>query len=261
MSQQQNQSAELDVLSTIQQELKAPKSKYNSFGKFHYRSLEDILEGVKPLLQKYGATLVVTDEVQEIGPVVVVTAKAVFTDAHGKQTVTTAHAGVDITKKGMDVAQTFGASSSYARKYALNGLFLIDDTQDADTEAFQQQTGAQSQNTQQSRGQNQQNANGQNQQNANGQNSQRGNNQQNQNTTQQQNQPVQKSIGQRFQDALVSISKTNNPATLEKALSTFNGTNFYAGIRKACQARADQQGWELPMPSQAHNQQNNQMHH
>ncbi len=254
MSQQQNQSAELDVLSTIQQELKAPKSKYNNFGKFHYRSLEDILEGVKPLLHKYGATLVVTDEVQEIGPVVVVTAKAVFTDAHGKQTITTAHAGVDITKKGMDVAQTFGASSSYARKYALNGLFLIDDTQDADTDAYQQQTGAQSQNNQQSRGQNQQTTNGQH--------NQRGNYQQNQNTaTQQQNQPVQKSMGQRFQDALVAVSKANNPATLEKALSTFNGTNFYAGIRKACQARADQQGWELPMPSQAHNQQNNQMHH
>ncbi|MFV5191561.1 ERF family protein [Acinetobacter courvalinii] len=254
MSQQQNQSAELDVLRTIQQELKAPKSKYNKFGKFHYRSLEDILEGVKPLLQKYGATLVVSDEVQQIGPVVVITAKAVFTDAQGKQTVTTAHAGVEIDKKGMDVAQTFGASSSYARKYALNGLFLIDDTQDADTDAYQEQTGAQSHNNQQSRGQNQQNVNGQN--------NQRGNYQQNQNTaTQQQNQPAQKSMGQRFQDALVSISKANHPETLEKALSTFNGTNFYAGIRKACQARADQQGWELPMPSQAHNQQNNQMHH
>ncbi|ENX06546.1 hypothetical protein [Acinetobacter courvalinii] len=99
---------------------------------------------------------------------------------------------------------------------------------------------------------------------SNGQNNQQAsaNYQQNQNTAaQQQNQPAQKSMGQRFQDALVSISKANNPATLEKALSTFNGTNFYAGIRKACQARADQQGWELPMPSQAHNQQNNQMHH
>ncbi|ENX22438.1 hypothetical protein F892_01680 [Acinetobacter vivianii] len=253
MSQQQNQSAELDVLSTIQQELKAPKSKFNKFGNFHYRSLEDILEGVKPYLAQHGASLVLTDEVQEIGSVVVLTAKAVFTDATGKQIVVTAHAGVDINKKGMDVAQTFGASSSYARKYALNGLFLIDDTQDADTDAYQQQTGAQGQNNQQSRGQNQQNANGQN--------NQRGNYQQNQNTSQQQNQLVQKSMGQRFQDALVSISKANKPATLEKALSTFNGTNFYAGIRKACQARADQQGWELPMPSQVQNQQNNQMHH
>ncbi|OEC90451.1 ERF family protein [Acinetobacter sp. YK3] len=254
MSQQQNQSAELDVLRTIQQELKAPKSKFNKFGNFHYRSLEDILEGVKPYLAQHGASLVLTDEVQELGSVLVLTAKAVFTDATGKQTVVTAHAGVDINKKGMDIAQTFGASSSYARKYALNGLFLIDDTQDADTDAYQQQTGAQSQNNQQNRGQNQQNANGQN--------NQRGNYQQNQNTaTQQQNQPAQKSMGQRFQDALVSISKANKPATLEMALSTFNGTNFYAGIRKACQARADQKGWELPMPSQAHNQQNNQMHH
>lgn len=253
MSQQQNQSAELDVLRTIQQELKAPKSKHNKFGNFYYRSLEDILEGVKPYLAQHGASLVLTDEVQELGSVVVLTAKAVFTDATGKQTVVTAHAGVDINKKGMDIAQTFGASSSYARKYALNGLFLIDDTQDADTDAYQQQTGAQGQNNQQSRGQNQQNANGQN--------NQRGNYQQNQNTSQQQNTPVQKSMGQRFQDALVSISKANKPATLEKALSTFNGTNFYAGIRKACQARADQQGWELPMPSQVQNQQNNQIHH
>ncbi|ENX58756.1 MULTISPECIES: ERF family protein [Acinetobacter] len=253
MTQQQSKSAELDVLRTIQQELKAPKSKFNKFGNFHYRSLEDILEGVKPFLLQHNATLVLTDEVQEIGSVVVLTAKAVFTDANGKQTVVTAHAGVDINKKGMDVAQTFGASSSYARKYALNGLFLIDDTQDADTDAYQQQAGSQGQNNQQSRGQNQQCANGQN--------NQRGNYQQNQNISQQQNQPVQKSLGQRFQDALVSISKANNPATLEKALSTFNGTNFYAGIRKACQARADQQGWELPMPSQVQNQQNNQIHH
>ncbi|ENV08946.1 MULTISPECIES: ERF family protein [Acinetobacter] len=253
MTQQQSQSAELDVLRTIQQDLKAPKSKYNKFGKFHYRSLEDILEGVKPFLLQHNATLVLTDEVQEIGSVVVLTAKAVFTDANGKQTVVTAHAGVDIDKKGMDVAQTFGASSSYARKYALNGLFLIDDTQDADTDAYQQQAGSQGQNNQPGRGQNQQSANGRN--------NQRGNYQQNQNTSQQQNQPVQKSLGQRFQDALVSISKANNPATLEKALSTFNGTNFYAGIRKACQARADQQGWELPMPSQVQNQQTNQMHH
>ncbi|WP_291348140.1 MULTISPECIES: ERF family protein [unclassified Acinetobacter] len=253
MTQQHSKSAELDVLRTIQQELKAPKSKFNKFGNFHYRSLEDILEGVKPFLLQHNATLVLTDEVQEIGSVVVLTAKAVFTDANGKQTVVTAHAGVDINKKGMDVAQTFGASSSYARKYALNGLFLIDDTQDADTDAYQQQAGSQGQNNQQSRGQNQQCANGQN--------NQRGNYQQNQNISQQQNQPVQKSLGQRFQDALVSISKANNPATLEKALSTFNGTNFYAGIRKACQARADQQGWELPMPSQVQNQQNNQIHH
>ncbi|MFX9058283.1 ERF family protein, partial [Acinetobacter baumannii] len=77
--------------------------------------------------------------VQQVGPLVVITAKAIFTEADGKQTVITAHAGVDIDKKGMDVAQTFGASSSYARKYALNGLFLIDDTQDPDTDAFQEQ--------------------------------------------------------------------------------------------------------------------------
>ncbi|MDS7693837.1 ERF family protein [Acinetobacter soli] len=127
------------TLQLIQLELKAPKSKFNKFGNFHYRSCEDILEAVKPLLHKYGATLVVSDEVQQVGPLVVITAKAIFTEADGKQTVITAHAGVDIDKKGMDVAQTFGASSSCARKYALNGLFLIDDTQDPDTDAFQEQ--------------------------------------------------------------------------------------------------------------------------
>ena len=97
------------TLQLIQLELKAPKSKFNKFGNFHYRSCEDILEAVKPLLHKYGATLVVSDEVQQVGPLVVITAKAIFTEADGKQTVITAHAGVDIDKKGMDVAQTFGA--------------------------------------------------------------------------------------------------------------------------------------------------------
>ncbi len=152
------------TLQLIQLELKAPKSKFNKFGNFHYRSCEDILGAVKPLLHKYGATLVVSDEVQQVGPLVVITAKAIFTEADGKQTVITAHAGVDIDKKGMDVAQTFGASSSYARKYALNGLFLIDDTQDPDTDAFQEQQNVTAQN--QSRQQNkpaQQQANAQQQ--------------------------------------------------------------------------------------------------
>jgi hypothetical protein len=243
MSQQQSQSAEFDVLRTIQQELKAPKSKYNSFGKFHYRSLEDILEGVKPFLQQYGASLVLTDEVCEIGSVVVLTAKAVFTDANGKQTIATAHAGVDITKKGMDVAQTFGASSSYARKYALNGLFLIDDTQDPDTDAYQQQAGSHAQN-------NQQNNNGQNQQRSNGQNNQRGNNQQ--------SQPNTKPLADRYQDALVSIKNAKNPRTLDTAIETFKGTTFFVGINNACRARADQMGWSQGNPM---NGQNTNMHH
>lgn len=252
MSQQQNQSAELDVLSTIQQELKAPKSKFNSFGKFHYRSLEDILEGVKPYLAQHGASLVLTDEVQEIGSVVVLTAKAVFTDAIGKQTVVTAHAGVDINKKGMDVAQTFGASSSYARKYALNGLFLIDDTQDADTDAYQQQTGTQSQNNQQSRGQNQQNANGQNKQ--------RGIYQQNQNNSQQSGQS-KRTIHQLYQDALKAIGNTEDPDVLIKAINRFKDTQYGAGINNSCRAKADQMGWNITIPTQALSQQNSQMHH
>lgn len=218
-----------DALQLIQLELKAPKSKYNSFGKFHYRSLEDILEGVKPLLQKYGATLVVSDEVQEIGPVVVITAKAVFTDAQGKQTVISAHAGVEINKKGMDVAQTFGASSSYARKYALNGLFLIDDTQDADTDAYHQQTNAQSRN---------------NQQNAPAQNQQRNQNQQ---PAQQQNQNAQPNAAQQltndFQQALNAIHHTDKEADLGVIYKQFKGTRYEAQIVQACKAKKDMEGW------------------
>lgn len=252
MSQQQNQSTELDVLRTIQQELKAPKSKHNKFGNFYYRSLEDILEGVKPYLAQYGASLVLTDEVQELGSVVVLTAKAVFTDATGKQTVVTAHAGVDINKKGMDIAQTFGASSSYARKYALNGLFLIDDTQDADTDAYQQQTGAQNQNNLQGRGQNQQNANGQN--------NQRGNYQQNQNNSQQSGQS-KRTIHQLYQDALKAIGNTEDPDVLIKAITRFKDTQYGAGINNSCRAKADQMGWNITIPAHALSQQNSQMHH
>ncbi|WDZ50010.1 ERF family protein [Acinetobacter vivianii] len=235
VNQQMASATTLDALQLIQLELKAPKSKYNSFGKFHYRSLEDILEGVKPLLQKYGATLVVTDEVQEIGPVVVVTAKAVFTDAHGKQTVTTAHAGVDITKKGMDVAQTFGASSSYARKYALNGLFLIDDTQDADTDAFHQQTNAPARN---------------NQQNAPAQNQQRNQNpppNQQQRQTQQQNQMAPANAAQQltqdFQQALNAIHHADKEADLGPIYKQFKGTRYEAQIVQACKAKKDMEGW------------------
>lgn len=233
VNQQMASTCTLDALQLIQLELKAPKSKYNSFGKFHYRSLEDILEGVKPLLQKYGATLVVTDEVQEIGPVVVITAKAVFTDAQGKQTMTTAHAGVEINKKGMDVAQTFGSSSSYARKYALNGLFLIDDTQDADTDAYHQQTNAQTRN---------------NQQNAPAQNQQRNQNQQPaQQQCQQQNQNAQPNAAQQltndFQQALNAIHHTDKEADLGVIYKQFKGTRYEAQIVQACKAKKDMEGW------------------
>lgn len=167
----------INVLQQIQLELKAPKSKRNTFGNYNYRNCEDILEAVKPLLQKYNATLIITDEVQEIGPVVVVTAKVILTDANGKETVVKAHAGVEVSKKGMDVAQTFGASSSYARKYAINGLFLIDDTKDYDSDEYHNQV-----NNGSARNNNQQNR--QTQQSAPAQNNAQRNQAQNQNNQQ-----------------------------------------------------------------------------
>ncbi len=213
------------TLQLIQLELKAPKSKFNKFGNFHYRSCEDILEAVKPLLHKYGATLVVSDEVQQVGPLVVITAKAIFTEADGKQTVITAHAGVDINKKGMDVAQTFGASSSYARKYALNGLFLIDDTQDPDTDAFQEQQNVTAQN--QSR---QQNKPAQQQANA-----------QQQNPALQQN--PQSQLTRDFQAALKDIQFAKEETALKPIYQYFKGTHFEQQIVKACKAKKDLEGW------------------
>ena len=116
----------------IQNELKAPKSQYNSFGKYKYRKCEDILEAVKPLLKKHNLILTITDEINEVGGLIFVEAIAVLTDGNDKIMVK-AQAGI-AERKGMDIAQSFGSSSSYARKYALNGLFLIDDTQDSDAE-------------------------------------------------------------------------------------------------------------------------------
>jgi hypothetical protein len=119
-------------LIAIQAELKAPKNQYNSFGKYKYRSVEDILEAVKPLLLKYECTLTIEDEVKEVGGIVFIEATAAIQkDMEGR--AVTAQAGIDINRKGMDIAQSFGSSSSYARKYALNGLFLIDDTKDPDS--------------------------------------------------------------------------------------------------------------------------------
>jgi hypothetical protein len=119
-------------LIAIQAELKAPKNQYNAFGKYKYRSVEDILEAVKPLLLKYGCTLIIEDEVKEVGGIVFIESTAsIQKDMEGR--AVTAQAGIDINRKGMDVAQSFGSSSSYARKYALNGLFLIDDTKDPDS--------------------------------------------------------------------------------------------------------------------------------
>lgn len=118
-------------LSEIQQTLKAPKGQVNKFGNYRYRSCEDILEAVKPLLGDYALTL--SDEMVEVGGRVYVKATATLTD--GKDSATnTAFAREAEMKKGMDDSQITGATSSYARKYALNGLFAIDDTNDADTQ-------------------------------------------------------------------------------------------------------------------------------
>lgn len=116
----------------IQSELKAPKSQFNSFGKYNYRSCEDILEAVKPLLLKYGCTLTIRDEVKEIAGIPFIESTASIQKDDESRSVT-AQAGIDPNRKGMDIAQCFGASSSYARKYCLNGLFLIDDTKDPDS--------------------------------------------------------------------------------------------------------------------------------
>ena len=116
-------------LEAIQKSLKAPKGQMNKFGGYRYRSCEDILEAVKPLLN--GAVVTLSDTIREVGGRVYVEAEATFIDGENSVTVT-AYAREAETKKGMDESQITGAASSYARKYALNGLFLIDDTKDAD---------------------------------------------------------------------------------------------------------------------------------
>jgi hypothetical protein len=116
----------------IQAELKAPKNQFNSFGKYKYRNAEDILEALKPLLLKYNCTLTLSDQIKETsGGIVYVESTAILSN-DDTESISTAQAGIDINRKGMDIAQSFGSSSSYARKYALSGLFLLDDTKDAD---------------------------------------------------------------------------------------------------------------------------------
>jgi hypothetical protein len=117
----------------IQQGLKAPKGQYNNFGKYKYRSCEDILEAVKPLLEEQACTLVISDDIVLIGDRFYLKATATLTNSEGVKEVATAFAREQDTKAGMDSSQLTGATSSYARKYALNGLFCIDDTKDADT--------------------------------------------------------------------------------------------------------------------------------
>lgn len=123
-----------DKLLKVQSELKAPKSQYNNFGKYAYRSCEDILESLKPLLAEVKAVVTLEDEITQIGDRIYVKAIATFTDIENAEKVAvSAYAREEENKKGMDGSQITGASSSYARKYALNGLFAIDDNKDSDT--------------------------------------------------------------------------------------------------------------------------------
>ena len=122
-----------EKLMTVQTKLRAPKGQYNSFGKYSYRSCEDILEALKPLLAEVGAIVNISDEVKLIGDRFYVEATAMFLDCEtGDSVIARASAREDETKKGMDLAQVTGSVSSYARKYALNGLFAIDDNKDSD---------------------------------------------------------------------------------------------------------------------------------
>lgn len=125
-------SALLQHLAQIQSELKAPKGQRNTFGMYNYRSCEDILEAVKPLLTERGLVLLITDDIVQIGERYYVRATATIYDADGSYISNSALAREEAVKKGMDASQITGATSSYARKYALNGLFAIDDTKDAD---------------------------------------------------------------------------------------------------------------------------------
>ena len=130
----------VEKLLNIQQELKAPKNQKNTFGGYNYRSCEDILEAVKPLLKKENLIMNITDELVYIGERYYIKATATITDIEsGNQFINQAYAREEETKKGMDGSQITGTASSYARKYALNGLFLIDDQKDADTDEFQKQ--------------------------------------------------------------------------------------------------------------------------
>lgn len=140
-----------EKLKAIQTELKAPKNLYNKFGNYSYRNAEGICEAVKPFLEKYNVALVIWDEVIEIGGRIYVKAYARIMDCESSKNPTDATATEDYitatayareceSKKGMDDAQITGATSSYARKYALNGLFLLDDTKDVDTEEYQAQS-------------------------------------------------------------------------------------------------------------------------
>lgn len=126
----------MEELINIQNELKAPKNLYNTFGKYYYRNAESIMEAVKPLLKRYGCILTLSDDVRLVGERYYIYATATLINKDGNTVSVTAEAREDPSKKGMDGMQLTGTASSYARKYALNGLFLIDDTKDADTDEY-----------------------------------------------------------------------------------------------------------------------------
>ena len=136
-------------LITIQSELKAPKTQVNRFGGYKYRKAEDILEAVKPLLAKQKCTLIISDDIVMIGNRIYVKATATIKNENGEFEETTGWAREEENKKGMDGSQITGASSSYARKYALNGLFAIDDNADSDTTNTGQQDNVHHQTAQQ----------------------------------------------------------------------------------------------------------------
>ena len=121
-------------LIAIQQELNVPKNQKNKFGNYNYRSCEDILVALKPLLDKYKSSILITDDVKEVAGIPYVEATAVFKGQDTEELSVRAQAGINPNQKGMSISQSFGASSSYARKYALAGMFLLDDTKDADTQ-------------------------------------------------------------------------------------------------------------------------------
>lgn len=130
----------LERVSLLITELKAPKSQRNNFGKYNYRSAEDILEAVKPLAYKYGLVAKLSDEPVMIGDWHYIKATASIKDVKtGEEEIATAYAREPLAKKGMDESQITGTASSYARKYAMNGLYQIDDTKDADTDEYTEQ--------------------------------------------------------------------------------------------------------------------------
>lgn len=133
----------LAKLAKIQKEIKAPKNLYNSFGKYHYRNAEGIFEAFKEYEEKYNVCLIVSDEIIQVGERIYVKAIATLMDCDTGSTISaTAYARESSDKKGMDDSQITGTASSYARKYALNGLLLLDDTKDADTDEYQNQNGS-----------------------------------------------------------------------------------------------------------------------